>query len=107
MKVHTKSGSTYHIDERGICRKYNAQGELIDSFKAMTIKSVPSDRTSWQEVLALPDSKPKVGESMYISGLNSWWLSTKVIEVEDSEVILDTPDANHPPAAFRDASNGE
>ena len=42
MRITTETGSVYEIDERGLCRKYDASGDHIDTFKVwgMTEKSV-------------------------------------------------------------------
>ena len=82
MRVTTESGSVYEISEHGICVKTNSDGYRVDAFKAMTIKAVPDSASSWEDIYNTPDGDPVVGQRMYISGLNTWWLTTPVVKVE-------------------------
>jgi len=81
LKVFTEAGSVYEIDEHGICRKYR-DGKLVDSFKALSIRSVPNTVTKMDDVYELPDGELKIGDRLYISGINNWWLSTKIARIE-------------------------
>lgn len=99
MRILTRSGSRYEIDERGICKKYNSGGVGVDAFKVYVMKSVPKDVQNMQEVWDLPESEPEVGKLLYIGGKDGWWLSTEVVAIEPSNLL--------PPLRFRDASNGE
>lgn len=83
MKVTTEAGSVYDIDSHGICIKTNAEGRRVGSFKPFIVKPVPVSVRSWWEIHELPDGDPVVGQCMYISGLNTWWLTTPVVSVEE------------------------
>lgn len=82
LRVTTETGSVYDIDENGICRKFNKEGVLVDSFKPYIIKPVPDDVYTIDAVLELPEGAPEVGKLMYVSGINTWWISTMVVKVE-------------------------
>lgn len=99
LRILTKSGSRYEIDERGIVKKYNAEGVGIDAFKVYVMKSVPKDVQNMKEVWDLPESEPEVGKLLYVAGKDGWWLSTEVISIDPSNFWS--------PSKFRDASNGE
>ena len=101
MRILTKSGSRYEIDDRGICKKYNSKGEAVDAFKVYVIKSVPKYVQNMQEVWDLPNAEPEVGKLLYVGGKDGWWLSTEIVE------ILDAPIEEFPPRIFRDTANGE
>lgn len=99
MRILTKSGSRYEIDERGIVKKYNSEGVGIDAFKVYVMKAVPVDVENMGEVWDLPESEPEVGKLLYVGGKSGWWLSTEVVSIEQSNYW--------PPAKFRDTANGE
>lgn len=80
MKVTTETGSVYQIDD-GFCVKMDADGHRIDSFKAWTIKAVPDEVTTWDEVHALSPSEPEIGKRMYIAGRDVFWVSTRVVSI--------------------------
>jgi hypothetical protein len=81
MKVTTESGSVYDIDDHGICIKTNADGERVHAFKVFTMKSFLTLPSSWEEIHQLPESRPKVGQHLFVSGRDVWWISTKVVSV--------------------------
>lgn len=81
-KITTEAGSVYNIDEHGICRKVGSDGTLVSVFKAWSIKKVPDEVETMDEVWKLEDSEPEIGYRMYIAGRDEWWVSTKVSEVE-------------------------
>lgn len=81
MKIYTESGSHYEIDN-GICRKFNSEGMGVDAFKVFAMKAIDPNIKSMKEVWTAPDAEPEVGKLLYISGLNSWWLSTPVVRIE-------------------------
>ena len=99
MRILTKSGSRYEIDDHGILKKYNSEGVGIDAFKVYVIKSVPKNVQNMKEIWDLPESEPEVGKLLYVGGKDGWWLSTEVVEIDRSVAW--------PPANFRDRSNGE
>lgn len=99
MRILTKSGSRYEIDERGIVKKYNSEGVGVDAFRVYVMKSVPKDVQNMQEVWDLPESEPEIGKLLYIGGKDGWWLSTEVVDIE--------PTGMWPHRAFRDTANGE
>lgn len=81
MKITTETGSVYDIDSGGVCRKYR-DGNVIDSFKPYFMRSVPDTVKSLEEIYELPESELKIGDRLYISGLNNWWISTKMVRIE-------------------------
>jgi hypothetical protein len=83
MRITTETGSVYDLSGSGICVKTNAEGRRVDSFKPFTVKPVPDSVHSWQEVHEIPNGDPVVGQRMYISGLNTWWLTTPVVSIEE------------------------
>ena len=82
MKIHTESGSLYEI-ENDICRKHNAEGTVIDTFKVFFMKSVPTTGISTiEEVHNIPTGEPEIGKRLYLGGRDSWWLTTEVVKIE-------------------------
>lgn len=82
MKITTKSGAVYTIDDHGICRKIDHEGYHVSSFKVFSMKAVPTTVKTMSEVLALPQSEPEVGKLLYVSGMCDDWLSTEVVSIE-------------------------
>lgn len=82
MKITTETGSVYEIDDRGICRKYSKDGELLDSFKVFYKYAVPDEVTSVIELYEIPRSEPEIGKRLYIGGMNDSWISTKVVSID-------------------------
>lgn len=101
MRITTESGSVYNIDSRGICIKSNSEGKQIDAFKVIAIKAIGENVSQWSDLAEIPNSSPVVGKRMYISGFNTWWVSTAVVKVEEG------PEHTHPPLRFRDKAAGE
>jgi len=66
-----------------MCTKNNSQGERVDFFKAFAIKPVPDEVTTLAEIYELPTGNPVVGQRVYISGSSIWWISTRVVSVEE------------------------
>lgn len=99
MIIKTASGSRYEIEEGGICRKFDSEGRGIDAFKVFKLKGVQKDVHNFVEAVEAPDCEPEVGMRLYVAGLNGWWLSTEIVEIDKSSAW--------PPKRFRDASNGE
>lgn len=81
MKITTETGSVYDIED-GFCTKYNAEGQRVDAFKVWAIKSVPEVPITWEELHDLPVTSPVVGQHLYVSGKDLWWLSTTIVSVE-------------------------
>jgi hypothetical protein len=80
--IKTASGSRYEIDESSkICRKFNSEGKLVDSFKAYSVKSVRKDVQNLKELKDARKFKPMVGKRLYIAGTNVWWLSTEIVSI--------------------------
>jgi hypothetical protein len=82
MKITTETGSVYDIDDHGICVKTDMDGRRIDAFKPFIIIPVTEEVASLSDIVSLPHGDPVVGMRMYISGLDNWWLSTRVVSVE-------------------------
>lgn len=81
MKVTTKSGSVYEIDQN-LCRKYDNTGRLVDTFKVFNMKPIPLHVDSMIDVFVAPEGEPTVGQRLFLAGLGPWWLSTEVVKVE-------------------------
>jgi hypothetical protein len=85
MRVTTESGSVYDIDENSrVCRKYNPQGVGVDAYKVYVMKAVPDKVLTLEEIYELPESQPEIGKRLYTSGKDSWWISTKVIAIDNT-----------------------
>lgn len=84
MKITTKSGGRYEIDDSGICRKYNEHGTCVDSFKVFFMKALPTTVTNHGQVWDYPNRDPEVGMLLYIGGKDGYWISTEVISIEGS-----------------------
>lgn len=82
LKVTTETGSVYDINESGICLKTDKDGRSVDAFKPFCLKPIPDGVLTMGEVYDLPEGDPVVGQRMYISGLNTWWITTPVVSVE-------------------------
>jgi hypothetical protein len=82
MKITTETGSIYNIDDHGICVKTDKDGNRIDSFKPLVMIPVPSTVKTFEEIFSLPHGNPVVDQRLYISGIQVWWLTTRVVEVE-------------------------
>lgn len=82
MKITTETGSVYDIDDHGICVKTDKDGNRIDAFKPFTMIPVPDTVRTFEEIFSLPHGDPVVGQRLYISGLQVWWLTTIVVSVE-------------------------
>lgn len=83
MIIRTESGSRYEIDDHRICRKFNSEGTGVDSFKVFFMKAIPDTVTNLGEIWDHPNGEPEVGKLLYIGGKDGWWLSTKVVSIED------------------------
>jgi hypothetical protein len=82
MRIITESGSTYTINERGICTKHDSSGRGVDAFKVYITKAIPDSTSSMPEIHALPESAPEVGKRLYVGSKDGWWLSTLVVSIE-------------------------
>jgi hypothetical protein len=78
MRITTESGSVYEITDHGVCKKTNREGRAVDAFKLLIMKPVPPGLTSWEELHELPQGDPLVGDRLFLSGLDNWWLTTPV-----------------------------
>jgi len=84
LRILTKSGSRYEINDHGVCKKYNSEGEAVDAFKVFYMRPVPLGVQNMDEVYRLPESDPEIGKCLYIGGRDRWWLSTEVVEIDRS-----------------------
>lgn len=82
MKITTETGSVYNIDEHGICVKTDKNGNRIDAFKPLVMIPVSEEVETLSDILKLPHAEPVIGQRLYLSGLNVWWLTTYVVSVE-------------------------
>jgi hypothetical protein len=80
--VTTESGSRYEFQDR-LMRKRDSVGRWVDTFKAYSIKAVPTDVKTMEEIHELPESDPEIGKLLYVAGLDAWWLSTVVVRIQD------------------------
>ena len=85
LVVKTESGSRYEFEGR-LMRKFDKDETLVDSFKAYVIKTVPSDVKNTSEIYQISESYPEVGNLLYVSGYEAWWLSTPVVSVQEVDV---------------------
>ena len=83
MKITTTSGATYSISH-GICKKHDANGEVIDVFKVYGIKPFTAPITI-KEIHDLPDGEPQVGVCMYIWGKDVSWCTTPIVSIEGGQ----------------------
>jgi hypothetical protein len=83
MKITTKSGSVYIIDEHNVCRKYDKDGNAVESFKVFVMKPIPDWCTDMNDLLELPTGEPNIGQRLYLFGLGNWWVTTAVVSVEE------------------------
>ena len=110
MRITTESGSVYEIDEdSNICTKYNANGTRVDSFRVYFMEAVSEDIKSIDQISYLSKGEPQVGKRMYISGKDSYWISTKVVSITwDPYRTADSSSSHYwPPERFRDIASGE
>jgi hypothetical protein len=82
MRIKTESGSVYTI-EHEIVRKHDADGRMVDAFKLWEMKAIPEVPITWEKLFDLPKTPPVVGQHAFISGRDSWWLTTKVVAIDD------------------------
>lgn len=87
MKIKTSSGSEYLI-ENGMFIKNNHQWNSIWDMYFFDLKDLDVSIKSWETYFEYAKTMPKtyepeVGKHMYISGKDVWWISTKIISVED------------------------
>jgi len=80
--IKTASGSKYEIID-GVCRKYDPEGHLIDSFKPVELKGVRKDIQNLKDLRDARKFKPAIGKRLYVTSLNGWWLSTEIVEIID------------------------
>lgn len=81
MKITTSSGAVYSI-VRNFCTKIDKEGKKVDSFRVVRIKSLPDSAGSFEDIYSLEDSSPEVGKRMFICGVNSWWVTTKIAKIQ-------------------------
>lgn len=81
MVIVTETGSQYIIID-GLCVKKNKEGVSVDSFKIWSMKPVPHDVKQVNQIFALPEGKPTVGQRFYVAGKDSWWVTTRVVSVD-------------------------
>jgi hypothetical protein len=80
VKITTETGSTYTI-KNGLCVKTSSKGNWVDTFKLWTMKPVPEDIATWEELHSLPEGDPVLGERLYLAGKDVWWVSTRVVSI--------------------------
>lgn len=85
MKITTASGATYTINANNLCVKHSARENITyPAFKAFMVKSVPADFAGTiSDIYLLPEKAPTVGDLLFVSGRDEWWLSTPMTKVEN------------------------
>ena len=96
-KVVTTSGSVYEINESGICVKTDKDGKHVDAFKPLVVIPVPDHIKFGREIYTLPQGEPIIGQRLYLSGLNTWWLTTPVVSIEKSQKRYNSNNAGNSP----------
>ena len=86
IRITTETGSIYEKDSHGFWRKFDKDGNWIDSFKVFFMKPVPNDENikTWADLLDLPEGTPEVGKRLYIGSRGASWISTRVVSIEVS-----------------------
>ena len=79
MVIVTQSGSQYRIFD-GLCKKFDAEGAMVDTFKAFDFRTVDDDVSSWEDIANCPPGI-EVGKRAYIGGFSAWWVTTPVVEL--------------------------
>jgi hypothetical protein len=83
MIIKTESGSRYEIDDHGICRKFDRDGDVVDVFKLYCMKAIPTGViTQIAQVWDYPNGEPEVGKLLFVLGKDVSWLSTEVVSIE-------------------------
>ena len=90
MKITTKTGAVYRIDEHRHWTK-ERDGRLIDgpwSVWALQQNIDPIDPETFDVPWRKPElwehvAYPEVGKHMYIHGRDSWYITTEIVSVED------------------------
>lgn len=80
MRFTTETGSTYVVDlENQTWRKNRGFVERLHSYGAGVSVTRPWESPGdWEQ-----DRLPVVGEHLYVSNPDIWWVSTEVVEVEE------------------------
>ena len=86
IKITTDSGSYYIIDD-GYFNKNKTEWHSIHQLFFFNFEDLGIVR-NWQEFWTYSENMPKtyepeVGKHMYISGRDVWWISTKIVSVEE------------------------
>jgi len=80
--ITTESGAIYAI-RRGRCTKTSSRGARYNSFSVVEIKSVPPTFSGTVlDIHNLPAKEPTIGDLMFVSGRDEWWLSTPIRSIE-------------------------
>lgn len=88
--IKTETGSVYEF-RHGVCTKRDSHGRWLDVFKVFYITGVSPDTKTMDGIFesisngTLERRLPKVGERMYVSGRDGWWLSTPVVSIKKSK----------------------
>jgi hypothetical protein len=84
LTITTETGSVYTVDYLNICEKRDKDNNWIDTFKVLTMKPVGDWVTNLNDLLELPNGNPEIGKRLYLGGRDTWWISTKVVSIEES-----------------------
>lgn len=83
MIITTETGSTYTL-ENGFCVKTNKNGVKVSSFRLWLTKPIPEHVTKMEEIAGLPEGEPAIGQRLYVTGRDEWWVTTRVVSVEET-----------------------
>lgn len=85
----TETGSVYHIDLDSRLWNKNDHGPRQSIWLMKTLPADPQPR-NWQEAFALLETQPEVdtpvvGQRLYISGKETYHLSTPIVSIEEED----------------------
>lgn len=71
----------------GRCLKTSNTGAKYDSFAIRTVSGLPADfGGTLLDVFQMESKEPAVGERLFISGKDEWWISTPIISIDFTDV---------------------
>lgn len=87
MKVTTESGAVYRITKNRICYKTDHYGHTYPPFKIWVMKSLDPDNLpfEWSSLNEIPTGPPEIGKRLYVAGREEWWISTRVVSIEEDD----------------------
>lgn len=90
MRIKTETGSYYDIDLYASTWSKNSTGQqslweyaAVPDWQDNRSEVLSAGLVEWARKHGDMFRLPKVGECLYVMGRDEWWLSTKVMEVEE------------------------